>query len=171
VFALPAEVMGIAGEVSTHMWTDDDTYLHWGREVFGWPLQRGEITLSGPLWSDGGNHGAAHVKTPAGDASLEVVGPAHGSAPSPGTPSMPWLTPRRVLASGSLGHGTVEITAVEPVVVRPGERELIHATAAMSFARGHPLHGLEIAPLRAEVHRGFELLVGSSVSVVTSWVI
>ena len=170
VFALPAEVKGIEGEVSTHMWTDDDTYLQWGREVFGWPLQRGEITLKGPLWSDGGNRGAADVKTVAGTASIEVAGPDDSPTSSQAASRGPWLTPRRVLATGSLGHGALEITAVEPLVVRPGERELVHATAGLSFTSGHPLHGLKIAPLRAEIHRGFELLVGSSVSVVTSWV-
>jgi hypothetical protein len=170
VFALPAELKGIEGEVSTHMWTDDDTYLQWGREVFGWPLQRGEITLTGSLWSDGGNQGAAAVRTLAGTASIEVSGLDAGPNTDQATSSGPWLTPRRVLPTGSVGRGTVEVTAVEPVVVTPGTRELVHATAEVSFTDGHPLHGLPIAPLRAEVHRGFELLVGSAVSVVTSWV-
>ncbi len=170
VFAVPASVKGIEGEVSTHMWTDDDTYLQWGREVFGWPLQRGEITLTGPLWSDGGNQGAAELRTVAGTASIEVSGPDTGPNTGQGSRG-PWLTPRRVLPTGSLGRGVLEMTAVEPLIVVPGRRELVHATAEVSFTVGHPLHGLEIAPSRAEIHEGFELLVGSSVSVVTSWVV
>jgi hypothetical protein len=163
-------VHDIQGEVSTHMWTDDDTYLQWGREVFGWPLQRGEIALSGPLWTDGGNRGTAQVVSVAGTASIEVSGADPGRTTSQAVSGGPWLTPRRVLPTGALGRGALEMTAVEPSVVTAGTRESVHATAVLSFADGHPLHGVEIVPLRSEIHRGFELLVGSSVSVVTSWV-
>jgi hypothetical protein len=63
----------------------------------------------------------------------------------------------------------VEITAVAPEIVRPGVRTAVEAQGELSFQEGHPLHGVSLPPVHAEVHQDFELLVGSNVSVVTSW--
>lgn len=172
VVALPASAGGVDGEVSTHMWTDSEVYLKWGREVFGWPLQLAGIELTGPLWEGAGNVGEAIVRTNHGTAAISVSGlgtRSEASAAAEVSAAPVWLTPRRVIPSGSGERGSIEVAAVRPEVLSPGVHDAAMAVAYISFESGHPLHGIEVVPIRAEIHRDFRIVVGASVSVVRSW--
>lgn len=48
VVAFPVECAGVAGDFTTHMFTDDPTYIAFGRETMGWPLRFGAIEISEP---------------------------------------------------------------------------------------------------------------------------
>jgi hypothetical protein len=168
VVALPARCAQVTGEVSTFMWTESETYLTWGRELFGWPLGLSDIDLTGPLWDGSGDQGQAVMGSGAGRAALTVLGRAATTSPSPLAPPV-WLTPKRVLDLASDGQERVEITAVVPEIVRPGVRIAVEAQGELTFTEGHPLHGISMRPVHAEVHHDFELVVGSNVSVVASW--
>ena len=67
VVALHATAEGIDGEVSLFMWTDDDRYRAWGREVFGFPLLRGVLRARGRTLdrdvATGRRGSARHVST------------------------------------------------------------------------------------------------------------
>ena len=55
------------------MWADDEAYTTWGREVFGWPILRGEFTFEGTIWDSplaAGAPGSAMLQASAGRASL-----------------------------------------------------------------------------------------------------
>ena len=36
------------GDCSAHMYSDNATYIAWGREVIGWPLKEGNINMTSP---------------------------------------------------------------------------------------------------------------------------
>src|SRR6266508_1124642 len=55
----PARARDVDGEASLYLWTDSDTYLMWSREAFGWPVARGEIELSGSIWTSSDLVGAS----------------------------------------------------------------------------------------------------------------
>lgn len=48
VVAFPVACAGVSGDFTTHMYADEPTYIAFGREVMGWPLRGGEITISEP---------------------------------------------------------------------------------------------------------------------------
>jgi hypothetical protein len=74
-----------------------------------------------------------------------------------------------VVPSDSYEPPRVEINAVSPRVIRAGWRRPIAASIALSFRAGHPLSGLQPQPIRAELHSGFEIAVGESVTVLGSY--
>jgi hypothetical protein len=80
-----------------------------------------------------------------------------------------WITPRVVVPSDPAEPPRIEITAVSPRIIRPGWRRPAAATIGLSFRAGHPLCGLQPEPTRAEVHSGFEIAVGESVTVLSSY--
>jgi hypothetical protein len=149
------------------MWTDSETYLTWGRELFGWPLQLADLQLDGPLWRGDGDTGTATVRTPDVTVSATVHGAAAGSPP-PATPAV-WLTPKRVLDLSSDGRSRIDVTAVAPTVIEPGVRTAVRASVSLTTDERHPLHRLRIVPSHGELHRGFAILVGADVSIAASW--
>lgn len=48
VVAFPVVCAGISGDLTTHMYADEPGYIAFGREVMGWPLRGGDITMSEP---------------------------------------------------------------------------------------------------------------------------
>ncbi len=52
VIAIECSYQGIQGDCSVHMYSDNATYIAWGREVIGWPLKQGKITMTRP-WKPG----------------------------------------------------------------------------------------------------------------------
>jgi len=185
VVAFPSSVGDVQGEISTFMWTDSDAYQEWGREGFGWPLRRASFVLSGPLWTQAHDHGessagdgfeaqgVATAEFEGGSISLSVDdfegwrGSGASPEPSPGIPL--WITPRRVTPSDRSEPSVIEITAVEPRVLKPGIRRNVRAAGSVEMEAGHPLHGLLPDIVTAEVHTGFELEVGRSVRVLERW--
>ncbi len=169
VVAFPARVGNVRGEVSAFMWTDSDTYLTWGREAFGWPLQRATFELTGGAWAGSGDTGAACATFAAGTIALDVTGPAPDQDRSSVAGSGTWLTPRVIIPSDPSGPGQVSINAVTPRIVAAGVTRPVQAAVQLSLADGHPLHGLMPRVVRAELHTGFEIVVGESVRVLRTY--
>ena len=48
VIAIECSYQGISGDCSVHMYSDNATYIAWGREVVGWPLKQGKIGMTKP---------------------------------------------------------------------------------------------------------------------------
>ncbi len=48
VIAIECSYQGVTGDCSVHMYSDNSTYIAWGREAIGWPLKQGKISLSKP---------------------------------------------------------------------------------------------------------------------------
>jgi hypothetical protein len=94
VVAFPARSGALIGEVSAFMWTDSQTYLTWGREIFGWPLRSASFELSGAAWHSGIGAGSGRATFEGGQITIEFRGHAHspGVTPVPGAGT--WITPR-----------------------------------------------------------------------------
>lgn len=48
VIAIECSYQGIHGDSSVKMYSDNATYIAWGREVIGWPLKQGKIVMTRP---------------------------------------------------------------------------------------------------------------------------
>ena len=48
VIAIECSYGGVQGDCSVHMYSDNATYIAWGREVIGWPLKEGNIDITSP---------------------------------------------------------------------------------------------------------------------------
>lgn len=167
VIALAARYAELDGEVSTFLWTDSQTYLMWGREVFDWPIGLARVELTGSLWVEGvdvGKTGDARIVDACGSASLvdvRVTGEA-----ARGTPSGHWLTPRRILHGAGCDGETRELLIVRPTVSQPGSTYIGTGCVRFNFDAPHPLQRLGETEAQIEVADGFELLVGADVEVV-----
>jgi len=171
VVAFAARGAELDGEVSLFLWTDSITYLMWGREVFGWPIGLGEITLTGPLWTDTtveGSSGDASLADQWGSAGLTNVTVTHRA--DAGTPSGHWLTPRRVLHAAGCDGETRELLVVRPAVRSPGTTWSGTGEVVFDFSPEHPLYVLNALDAHGdfEVADDFELQVGGDVLVAAS---
>jgi hypothetical protein len=167
VVAFLARTRGIDGEVSLFMWTDSDTYMMWSREVFGFPLLRGAIDLSGSLWGNPaveGTAGAARLSLGDSWAALFIDQVQQGARGSQTAPN--WITPRRILQRAGLDAETREVLIVRPEIRDPGMWHRATGNVALAFEAAHPLHGLEARDAECDVVDGFELVVGSDVDVL-----
>jgi hypothetical protein len=169
VVAFAGRAHDVAGEVSLWLWTDSDTYLMWGREVFGWPIRLATVELSGSLWTGQeleGATGTCRMQDAWGTASLMDVS-VSGSTTT-GTPTGAWLTPRRVLHAAGRGGETRELLVVRPAVKQPGRRYSARGRTVFDFASSHPLHSLGEVSADIEIADGFELLIGVDVEVLSA---
>lgn len=169
VVAFAARGGGLEGEVSLFLWSDSETYLMWGREVFGWPVRPAEVDLNGSLWTNSDLDdatGDCRLRDHSGEAAVRDV-KITGRA-SAGTPSGHWLTPRRVLHGAGKDGETRELLVVHPVVNKPGEQFAASGTVGFDFPEPHPLHLLDEIDADVEVADGFELSIGAKVDVVSS---
>jgi hypothetical protein len=168
VVAFHAKHADLDGEVSTFLWTDSNTYQCWGREVFDWPIGRGDLTLEGPLWNEPispGSSGTAHVTERFGIAGLLDVRVVETAAR--GTPSGLWLTPRRVLHAAGAEGETRELLVVHPEVRNPGRAYVGTGRVHFDFEAPHPLAELgDLDDVAIEIADGFELLIGSKVDAL-----
>ena len=48
VIAIECGWQDLRGDCSVHMYADNATYIAWGREVIGWPLKEGSISMTKP---------------------------------------------------------------------------------------------------------------------------
>lgn len=169
VVAIPGRCGDIDGEISAFMWTDSDAYSRWGREIFGWPLLAGQVEMAGSVWEGSGSQGTATLRCESGTATITVRG--LGSSPAADTAAQPsiWLTPRRVVRFDPGFTDAIQMTAVTPELRRRGTTVNVDADMELSFTGDHPLAGLEFEPAGAQLHRGFQIVVGSSVRTVASW--
>jgi hypothetical protein len=163
----PACWQGVEGETSLFLWADSETYVMWAREAFGWPVLRGQIELTGRLWSDDellGASGGARVTDAWGSAFLEdaIVQSSAGS----GSPAARWLTPRRLLRQGGLDGEVREVLMVSPTPLAAGARYKGTARANFTFDQRHPLARIPEAEAELDMVDGFEIVVGEKVDVL-----
>lgn len=153
VLAFTTVVGGVAGEVSYRMWTDSPTYQMWGREVYGWPLERCDLAIPEAFWSGGSPLVLPEVGL---TFDLERV----GTTPPAGAPSSrPWITPRRRFFGGT--QQTVdEVLLVRPTLLDPGTVSV--AQAGVSVESVWPSATFHDAVLTT----GFVLDVGWDVTVM-----
>jgi len=158
----------IAGEVSSFMWTDDMTYLLWGREVFGWPLIQATIREDGDLLTVGHIEStlSASVEIPQGTLRLEAT--AQEDDGRPGVGFSTWLTPRRTVrwANGAGVEVQRDLLLVYPRVVSAGRHLRCEGEIRLELSESHPLHVLK-SPVAHSIDAAvdFELVVGSNVEV------
>jgi hypothetical protein len=169
VVAFASSAGSTDGEVSLFMWTDDDTYMLWGREIFGWPLERATVILSGKLWRDeplpaSGSAGSSTARCATGELGLRIDEVSPAAAASGPTPI--WITPRRVLRRAGLDGDTREVLLVRPEIVDRGRRYEARGSAWITFLPGHPLAGLDVATPTFEVVDGICIRVGGDVDVI-----
>ena len=161
VVGFPAQFETTMGELSAHMWSDSETYMLWGREVFGWPILRAPIHLEGAIWSGALSSSAGGVASleleRQGGALIRVDGVGEQL---PAQPSAPWLTPR--LLPSPTGERR-ELLAVRPSAIDPGRRFEVHGTVEFVFSEPHPLADLRPVATHIEMSVGFALRVGDDV--------
>lgn len=164
VVAFPASYGEETGEVSAFMWSDSDTYIHWGREVFGWPVLRGGIDLEGAPWENKGDSpGAARLSVQDGTAGIEITGRCEEVPPAR---NAQWFTPRLIPLPGR-PQDARELLVVRPKVLDPGIRYGATGRAWINFEARHPL-GTITVPANAEIEiaSGFVLRVGDDIAVL-----
>ena len=167
VVAFPAAAGGLEGDGTMFMWADDEPYTSWGREVYGWPILRGELTLEGSIWDAplaAGARGSARLDAAHGTAA--VTGVELGEQVDLSTAGGWWITPRRRLERAGLGGERADVVAARPQIVSPGRAYDASGTVSFGFKAGHPLHGLAPDVDRVVVVDGFELVVGGEVEVI-----
>lgn len=169
VVAFPARSGQLIGEVSAFMWTDSETYLTWGREIFGWPLRSASFDLAGEAWHGGSGEGSGRATFEGGRITIEFINsaPSRDVMPVPGAGT--WITPRVIIPSAPLIRPQIEINAVEPHIIVPGSCRQVKANLQLSFPANHPLHKLTPAITRAELHSGFEIIVGETIHTLATY--
>ena len=166
VVAFPAAAGGLAGDATMFMWADGEAYTTWGREVYGWPVLRGELELDGGIWDSplvAGARGSAALTASAGSAA--VAGLELGERIESSTSGGWWITPRRRLERAGLGGEREDVVAARPQIVNHGRVYDARGEVHLEFAAGHPLHGLAPDVDRVVLVDGFELIVGGEVEI------
>jgi hypothetical protein len=169
VVAFAGRAGTVDGEVSLFMWTDDDTYMLWGREVFGWPLERAAMSFDQSFWHSGTIDrsdlpGSSVARCAAGEIGLRID--EASEAPGLTGPGAMWITPRRVLWPGRSDGDTREVLLVKPEIMNRGQRYEAHGQAWLNFRAGHPLADLPVNEPTFEIVDGVRLRVGADVKVL-----
>jgi hypothetical protein len=166
VIALPAAYKGQVGEISAFMWSDSDTYMLWGREVFGWPILRGRVELNGSLW-DGklvkATTGEAHLELTDGGGAEITIDAVGEQLSEPAPPA--WMTPRLVPEPASRSQRR-QLLVVRPTLIEPGELHEATGKLTLDFQSSHPLAELRPQAERIDVRAGFVLRVGDQVDLL-----
>jgi hypothetical protein len=168
VVAVPALAGETEGDATLFMWCDSDPYLLWGREVFGWPLARGEIRLEGDLWSRAlseGAHGDCELSVEGG--RVAVVGVQVGRSLERGVPVAGWIAPRRRFEIAT-GEEIRDVTITWPRVVDPGVAFAAVGEGSIEFRAPHPLAGVVVDRPDISIADRFVLVVGENVDVLAS---
>ena len=162
---VPAAYEGQTGEVSALMWSDSDTYMHWGRDVFGWPILRALVTLDGALAP-----AISHRRRPPtrastcrtrSHASITISRRRRRAPPPPAA----WFTPRLVPEPASSSERR-ELLVVRPVPIDSGSRHELSGSRRAHVPRTAPAcrdHGRR-RPNRNE--RRFRHRVGDRVELL-----
>ena len=166
VIGLPAAYANQAGEISAFMWSDSDTYMLWGREVFGWPILRAPIELDGELWAANLGPTAtarARVELPDGSRAAITIDGIGDELPEPTAAA--WFTPRLVPEPSSVSDRR-QLLLVRPTLIDPGQRHEVTGSMELMFREPHPLAGIQPSVERIEVSLGFVLRVGDRVDLL-----
>lgn len=166
VVAFKGSFADVDGEYSAFMWTDEDTYIGWGREIFGWPLIRSEITLTGKSW-DKRSSEKSHCRVKSQDFDLTLamddnsgVEQAIGKGPN-------WLTPRRVIFPAGNEPDRHDLNVVRPTILDAGNFYVHQGEVSFGVDRGSIIEGL--TPLTKPVvhrHANFKICVGDNVETI-----
>jgi hypothetical protein len=166
VVAFAVSVGGRRGEVSCFMWTDDEAYLLWGREAFGWPLLRAEVSTGGTIWAGSQSREAFDASARADGIELALRGKITGAGERAGPGPATWLTPRRTITWGT--DGTFgerrELLLVNPQVIRAGQHVACRGDVEIGAPDGHPLASIRpLAEPSMAASLNFEIVVGGQV--------
>jgi len=168
VIAFKGTITDVDGEFSAYMWTDDDRYMTWGREIFGWPLVRGDIRLSGALWGSSVEKSTV-CQLVQSEYTLSIEVDSGEGTKGPEGPAVNWLTPRRILFPGGGGSERRDLNIVRPTVLEAGRslshggRVNIESGPAGVMSKFTPLGSVAINSLT-----GFRICVGDHVETITS---
>lgn len=166
VIAFKGSFAGINGEFSAFMWTDDDTYISWGREIFGWPLIKNEITLFGRTWSSSTTDNTlCRVKSKDFDLSLSMDDASGVEQPIGDGPN--WLTPRRVIFPAGIEPDRHDLNIVLPTILEAGKFSVHNGEVNFKVQENSIIAGLN--PLTIPVihsHANFKICVGDNVQTV-----
>ena len=166
VIAFKGSVAGIEGEYSAFMWTEDDAYMTWGREVFGWPLTRSKIVHTGIHWGDATS--SISTSTILGrDFDFKVSVDSSPGVEAPISGGAKWLTPRRILFPFNQEPERRDLLVVSPTIIKPGN--FYHHQGAVQF-NAQPtsiISGLEpLGDCVIHRHTNFEIQVGDRVETI-----
>jgi len=166
VVAFKGSIADVDGEFSAFMWTDDDTYIGWGREIFGWPLIRSQFTLRGKAW-DASSKEPTSCRVQSSDFDLTLtmdddsaVEQAIGKGPN-------WLTPRRVIFPAGDEPDRHDLNVVRPTIIDPGNFYVHQGEVNFDIKPGSIISGLK--PLTKPVihrHTKFKICVGDNVETI-----
>jgi Acetoacetate decarboxylase (ADC) len=166
VVAFAVSVGGSRGEVSCFMWTDDESYLLWGREAFGWPLLRADVRTGGTIWDGSQSRKAFDASARADGIELGLSGKIIGADERAGLSPATWLTPRRTITWGADGKfGQMrELLLVHPQVIRAGQHVACQGDVEFRAPDGHPLASIRpLAEPILDAALNFEIIVGGQV--------
>lgn len=166
VIAFKGSFAQAGGEYSAFMWTDDDTYIGWGREIFGWPLIRNEITLTGHTWNSSSSDDTwCQVKSNDFDLSLTMDDASGVEQPIGDGPN--WLTPRRVIFPAGIEPDRHDLNIVRPTILEAGKFSVHKGNVSFKVQDKSVISGLN--PLTTPVihrHTNFKICVGDNVETV-----
>jgi hypothetical protein len=166
VIAFKGEISGIKGEFSAFMWTDDDQYIGWGREIFGWPLIRNRFELGGTFWGDlSDSQTISRVVGKDFDLSLTIPNEPGTKLDLPASAN--WLTPRRILFPSGEEPERRDLNIVRPTIIQKGDLFQHSGTVKFHCETTSTVYGL--APLTGCVvhrHANFRICVGDNVQTI-----
>jgi len=167
VIAFKGSMAGVDGEYSAFMWTDDDRYMAWGREVFGWPLLRGDIRLVGPLW-DASESGRTVCQLVHPDFNLIIEADEPESLELVERPPPLWLTPRRIIFPSQDGHVRRDLNIVQPTVISAGNSQSHQGSVKLEGRKDSFVSKLQpLGSVRIESLEAFRICVGDQVKTIT----
>jgi Acetoacetate decarboxylase (ADC) len=166
VIAFKGSFADVPGEFSAFMWTDDDTYIGWGREIFGWPLIRSEITLEGKSWGDSAQKNSS-CRVKSADFDLSLVMEDSTAVEHPVGMGANWLTPRRVIFPSGDEPDRHDLNIVLPTIINPGNFYVHEGEVSFSADSNSIVAGLN--PISKPIihrHKDFRICVGDNVRTI-----
>lgn len=166
VVAFKGSIADVDGEFSAFMWTDDDIYIGWGREIFGWPLIRSEITLKGRSWDQTSTEDS-NCRVKSKDFDLSLVMDDGSGIEQPVGKGANWLTPRRVIFPAGTEPDRHDLNIVRPTILDMGNFYVHKGEVQFNVDKGSIIEGLK--PLTVPVihkHANFRICVGDNVETI-----
>jgi hypothetical protein len=162
----PCEHRGLKGDSSLFLWTNSEIYMLWAREVFGFPVRLGTVSLEGSIWTEedpNGTVGGATVNDSWGSLSIEVQELREDQTTTRPAPPI-WFTTRRVINPAGQGDDRREVFLVHPTARKMSKRYLGRGSVSASFPSDHPLSSLgAVQDADFDLFSEIELVIGDHV--------